>query len=580
VAQKEKDDGQDIRHKAAEIARHRKDLETTEDREKLLYELRIHQVELEMQNDELQKSEAELEQARRRLEMLFENAPVGYFVVNAEGLIQAANRHGAAMLEADQDRLAQKPFVVYLHREYHATFFQHVHTVFRQGNSQSAEMQIVTRSGRIVWGRFESVLNRRAGGGEECFMTVSNITDRKKVEDDLIVAKEEAVTADRAKGTFLANMSHEIRTPMNGILGMTELVLATELTAEQRGYLEAVYESGKSLLTIIDDVLDLSRIEADKLPLEHTPFQVKELCSSVEALFRPLVKEKGLQLYVNVDPILPSHLVGDENRIRQVLVNLIGNAVKFTDRGHIALRASGKPISDRDLDVTFEVADTGIGISSEERRRIFESFTQGNSAYTKEYQGTGLGLTISRQLAKLLGGQIYFDSSPGAGSHFFFSVPLPIADGPLPEGGSPDEIGSEDTGSADPGELLSGQILVAEDNAVNILVLRTILEKAGADVTCVSNGRDALDSLRSGHYDLVLMDISMPGMDGIEATKAIRGGTVEGIDSSVPVIAITAHAMKGDREAFIEAGMNDYIGKPFTRSTVLAAVARSLTKSS
>ncbi len=579
MPQEKRDDGQYIRKKAEEVARDWKELEATEDREKLLYELRIHQVELEMQNDELQKSEAELEQARRRLEILFENAPVGYFVVNAEGLVQTANRHGAAMIEADQDRLSQKPFVIYLHRDYHATFFQHVHTVFRQGNPQSAEMRIVTRSGRQLWGRFESVLNRWADGSEECLMTVTNITDRKKAEDDLIVAKEEAISADRAKGTFLANMSHEIRTPMNGILGMAELALATELTEEQRSYLEALFESGKSLLTIIDDVLDLSRIEADKLPLEHTPFQVKGLCASVEALFRPLVKEKGLKLFVDVDPQLPNYLVGDENRIRQILVNLIGNAVKFTDRGHIALRAAAKPVSDQTLDVTFEIADTGIGISAEERQKIFESFTQGNSAYTKEFRGTGLGLTISRQLAKLLGGQVYFDSSPGAGSHFFFSLPLPIADI------TTETLEAESAGAAgetrDPEEgTIKARILVAEDNAINVLVLRTILEKAGADVTCVSNGRDALDALRADSYDLVLMDISMPQMDGIEATKRIRGGTVGGVDASVPVVAITAHAMKGDREAFMAAGMNDYIGKPFTRSAVLGTVGRTLEKTS
>jgi CheY-like chemotaxis protein len=280
-----------------------------------------------------------------------------------------------------------------------------------------------------------------------------------------------------------------------------------------------------------------------------------------------MAKEKGLELSVDTPPDADIDYIGDKNRIRQILVNLLGNAVKFTEQGRVSVRVTTEKVDAATHNLTFAVSDTGIGISQHEHARVFESFTQADSSYDKQFGGTGLGLTISRRLAELMGGTVGFESVEGRGTTFYLSVPVkPVK--PDPRG---DERRERPAELADD-EKSAGRILVAEDNAINVLVLRAILEKAGHTVTCVSNGIDAVKSLEHNEYDLVLMDISMPGKNGIDATKEIRSGNLDGVDSSVPIVAITAHAMTGDRDRFLGAGMNDYIAKPFSRGTVLAKV--------
>ena len=558
----------EIRRKAEALIR-KQQLEEGTPEQELIYELKVHQAELEMQNDELQKSQSELEKSRRQYEALFEHAPIGYFVFNEEGGIVEANDFGARMLGADRKYIHRKPFVVFLPQENHSLFFAHIQRVFEERTQQSCEMQIVSRDGRTLWGRFESRIRESEASDILCLTAIVDITERKRMEDDIILAREEAIKANRAKSMFLANMSHEIRTPMNGVLAMSELALSTNLGDEQREYIEAVHASAHSLLAIINDILDFSRIEADKLEISRSRFRVSEIIDSITDLFAPLAKEKGLKLLVSEPPDGDREFIGDKNRIRQILVNLLGNGVKFTDAGSVTVSVDTEPIEDTKHRLTFAVADTGVGIPKHEQHRIFESFTQADSSYNKQYGGTGLGLTISRRLAQLMGGTVRFESTEGKGSTFYLDVPV---EAERSEPVAVEEPAPPPVATTGP----TGRVLVAEDNAINVLVLRAILEKAGHTVTCVSNGNDAVKSLARGAYDLVLMDISMPGKNGIDATKEIRSGRVDGIDPHTPIVAITAHAMKGDRDRFLGAGMNDYIAKPFSRGTVLAKVEEYL----
>ncbi len=560
----------EIRQQAERLARDAQSGTTGAD-ESLVYELRTHQIELEMQNDELVKSERELTQARNRYESLFENAPVGYFVLNQEGVILATNNNGADLLAARRKGLVRKPFIVFLPQEFHTAFFAHLSAVFSEVGRHTTEMRINTRESEQIWCRLESVQHFDEEGIPQCLTAVVDITDRRRIEDDLIIAKEEAVAASRAKSVFLANMSHEIRTPMNGILAMSEIAMESVLTPEQRDYISAIHVSARSLLSIINDILDLSRIEADKIRIESAPFSIRDTVQECLALFQPMVQEKSLTTNIVADPNLPDRLIGDRNRFRQVLLNLVGNAVKFTQEGSVTIRLGGSRLSDHAWEVTCEVSDTGIGIPEALRNTIFDSFTQAENAYDKRYQGAGLGLTISRRLARLMGGQLFFNSSAGEGSTFFFTLPLLVA-------GPDDEIPTDRLPDLDPAETKGKRILVAEDNAINTLVIRTILEKAGLEVWSATSGAQALEYLEAHRFDLVFMDISMPELDGLEATRRIRSGEVPGLDPAIPVIAISAHAMSGDREAFAEAGMDDYLGKPFSRLTVLETVRRHLSR--
>ncbi len=524
-------------------------------------------------------SDEALDSRKGELASLFESAPIGYFVLNKEGSILDVNLYGANLLQSDRKFLLQKPFIVFVPRENHGQFSDHLQRVFDEARLQSYEIPIMDRRGRRLWGRFETRLQITKDGSPRCFMAVIDVTERKRVEDDLILAREDAVQASRAKSLFLANMSHEIRTPLNAVLAMSELTLETLLDDEQREWLSVIQNSARELTRIIDDVLDFSRIETNRLKVDNEPFDLFDILGATDALFRPRATEKQIDFQIDTPEGMHRWYVGDQYRIRQIIYNLVSNALKFTDRGEVVFSVRSQPISEYLHELTFTVRDTGIGIKQTLRETIFDCFQQGDISYSKQYQGTGLGLSISRRLAKLMSGQLYFTSAEGQGSTFYFTVPLHLETDPSDAEETPPAPQALPKDS-DTRAASSGRVLVAEDNSINVLVLRTVLERAGYSVLTAATGREALGHLAEEPFDLVLMDISMPDIDGMEATRMIRAGEVANTDPCVPIIAITAHAMQGDREQFLAAGMNDYLAKPFSKRAMLDLVNRLVPRDS
>jgi PAS domain S-box-containing protein len=373
------DSGREIRKRAEAIAQQSSVPGVSAD-DKLVYELKVHQIELEMQNNELRESQEELQRSRRLYELLFDWAPLPYFAFNAQGGIIEANQAGVSLLQTERKHLDQKPFVVFLSEEHHAAFFDHIRRVLEGASRQSAEVQIKTRGGAPFWVRLESRRQDTGKGITSCLTAVIDVSDRKRIEDDLILAWEDAVSADRAKSAFLANMSHEIRTPMNGILSMSEVALGGQgLSDELERYLRTIHSSAASLISILDDVLDLSRIETDRRTIEKEPFRPAELIHTVEAMFGPNMTEKQLSLHVDVIGPLSDILVGDRNRLRQILVNLLSNAITYSNAGEITLRVTESEVSGFVRELTFEVHDTGPGIDPAEQQRIRELFKQNSN---------------------------------------------------------------------------------------------------------------------------------------------------------------------------------------------------------
>lgn len=435
-----------------------------------------------------------------------------------------------------------------------------------RGRAFSLELEMVTARGRNIWVRATGGAVFSNGRAVRVLGAFQNITSQRRFDEELVRAKEAAESASESKSAFLAAMSHEIRTPMHTVLGYTDMLRDSDLDAEQRECVDIIATSGNSLLRLIDDILDFSKVEAGKMHLEQLSFDVHEVVLKVARMMQPQAHQKGLSVRVEASSAGPHQAVADPQRVHQVLVNLAGNAVKFTGDGSVVLC-----VSVAQDHVRVEIRDTGIGIAADKLDKLFEDFVQVDSSTQREYGGTGLGLAISKQLIEAMGGRIGVDSTPGVGSTFWFELPV-AAESRVQEADDGDVRKSL---TAELAATNGRKVLIAEDNRLNLRLAVRVLETFGLQVDTAVDGEAATRMVRDHHYDLVLMDCLMPGMDGFEATRRIRQSESQ-TGEHLPIVALTANALPEDREACLEAGMDDFVSKPFTRQALLQALARWL----
>ncbi|HEV2718810.1 MAG TPA: PAS domain S-box protein [Thermoanaerobaculia bacterium] len=510
------------------------------------------------------RGEQELRAAQERLESLIENADDVIYRADARGRFTFVNATASRLTGYGKDELIGMSYLKLVRPDYRDAvkeFYEQQHSG-KAANSY-LEFPIITADGQEMWlgQKVQPVFEHGEIIGYHGL--ARDVTDRKQLKDELVLARDAALESVQLKSQFLATMSHEIRTPMNGVIGMLALLLETELSAEQREIATTVQTSADSLLTIINDILDYSKIESGKLIFERNEFDLIEVIDGSVDLLAEQARSKSLQIAVVVEPDVPTNLRGDAGRLRQVLINLIGNAVKFTAEGSIVVAASMDGETESEVLVRFTVSDSGVGIEPEVVERLFTPFVQADGSMARRFGGTGLGLAICKQLVEQMNGEIGVESEPGQGSTFWFTAEL--------EKQPPASREAQPIAPAMPVQAQQMRVLVAEDNRVNQKVVVSQLRKLGHTAVAVGNGLEALAALDEIDYDAVLMDCQMPEMDGYEAATIIRRRRRY---KKLPIIAMTAHAMAGDRERCLDAGMDDYITKPFKTEQLAAVLSR------
>lgn len=514
----------------------------------------IHTIELAIARQKFYMQEGQLQKnydlAENSFHMLVDSSADGIIVVDNDGIILFLNHAAEELFGWSAESLIGG----YLGSPIVAGGSAEIE--INNPNNKSGEITVAEMRAEItVWdGAYANVVAMR------------DITIRKRMENNLFEAKLAAEVANRAKSEFLANMSHEIRTPMYGVIGMLELLDDTHLEAKQKRYVDTASESASSLVTIINDILDLSKIEAGHLALENIPFDLRKTVENTVASCAKLATEKGLELNCFIHTNIPSHVSGDSGRLRQVLINLLNNAIKFTHEGQVNLRVNLQEQSDDHTLLRFEVKDTGIGIPVEKQTGLFNAFAQADNSTTRKFGGTGLGLTISKQLSELMGGEIGVISAEGQGSTFWFNTQFEKTEQLVQDSNDlPEDL-----------HFNNICVLLVDDMLTNQIVGMEMLKKLGAQVEIAEDGQQAIDAFNRNQYDIVLMDCQMPVMDGYAATEVIRAQEQTRGLPHLPIVALTAHAMQDNQEACLAAGMDDYLTKPLSGKDLKAMLLRWL----